>query len=300
MEARMAAQPGFHAGMFVSPIVVHDQMQIEAGRNLGVDCLEEPKKFLMPMAGHAVADDLAVEHAEGREQGGRAVPLVVVGLRPAAAPLQREAWLRAIEGLDLALLVDAQHQRLVRRIQIQSDDVGQLLEEVFVAAQLEGLDPMRLEVVTLPDSLDGGLAEPLGPRQRACAPVRRRGGRGVQCGVNDRADLLHRHPRRAAGPRRILFQPRDAQGQKPFAPQLHRRSGDLQGRGDVLAGDFVGGHRDDLRPDHFPMREASSPGPGIQRGTLVGRQDNGCGGPAHAREHSEGRTISHVIYESLQ
>ena len=298
MKPRMAVQPGFHAGMFVRPVVVDDQMQIEAGRGLGVDSLEEPDELLMPMARHAVADDLAVEHAERREQRRRAVALVVVGLRPAAARLHRQARLRAVQRLDLALLVDAQHQGLVRRIQIQPHDVGQLLDELRVAAQLEGLDPMRLEVVTRPDALDRGLAEPLGPGQRARAPVRRRGRRGVQGGFHYRADLLHRHPRLAAGPRRILFQPGHAQSQKPFAPQLHRRSGDLQGRGDVLAGNAVGGHRDDLRPDHLPIREASAPGPALQRGTLFGRQDDGCGGPAHAQERSAA-TISQVIYESL-
>jgi hypothetical protein len=135
-------------------------MQSEAGRDLGVDFREEPEKFLMPMARHAVADNRAVEHAEGRKQGSRAVPLVIVRLRAAAAPPQRQARLRAIESLDLALLVDAQHQGFVRGIQIEPQDVGQLLEEVLVAAELEGLDPMRLQVVALPDALHRGLAEP--------------------------------------------------------------------------------------------------------------------------------------------
>jgi hypothetical protein len=34
--------------MFVRPIIVHDQMQLGAGRDLGVDLLEEPEKLLMP------------------------------------------------------------------------------------------------------------------------------------------------------------------------------------------------------------------------------------------------------------
>jgi hypothetical protein len=48
------------------------------------------------------------------------VPLVVVGQRPTAALLDREARLGAVQGLDLALLVDAEDQGLVGRVQVQS------------------------------------------------------------------------------------------------------------------------------------------------------------------------------------
>ena len=58
---------------------------------------------------HAAAEHRAVEHVEGREQGGRAVPLVVVGHRPALAGLDRQAGLGAVEGLDLRFLVERQH-----------------------------------------------------------------------------------------------------------------------------------------------------------------------------------------------
>ena len=54
---------------------------------------------------------------EGGEQRGRAVALVVVRHRCGAPLLQRQAGLGAVERLDLALLVDAEHERLVRRVQ---------------------------------------------------------------------------------------------------------------------------------------------------------------------------------------
>jgi hypothetical protein len=52
----MAADPPLHPSMGVRGIVVHDQMQIEMGRGLGVDLLEEPDEFLVSMARQAVAD----------------------------------------------------------------------------------------------------------------------------------------------------------------------------------------------------------------------------------------------------
>lgn len=73
MEPWMPPEPGFHTGMLVGFIVVHDQMQVDLGRGFGVDLFEEADEFLMPMPRHAVADHLAIEHAEGRKQSGCAV-----------------------------------------------------------------------------------------------------------------------------------------------------------------------------------------------------------------------------------
>jgi len=157
--------------MLVCPVIVHDEMQVELGRGLGIDFLEETDEFLMPMPRHAVANHFAVEHAEGRKQRGSAVAFVVVRHSPAAALLQRKARLGAVECLDLAFLVDAQDKGLVWRIEIQPNDVVELLDEVFVAADLEGSDEMRLEVVLLPDPMNSWLAEPLGFGHAARAPV---------------------------------------------------------------------------------------------------------------------------------
>ncbi len=58
----------------------------------------------------------------------------------------RQTRLCAIQRLNLALLIHAEHQRLLRWIQIQADDVGQFLQKLGVARQLERFDPVRLEL----------------------------------------------------------------------------------------------------------------------------------------------------------
>ena len=65
----------------------------------------------MTVALHVASDDCAVEDVEGGEQRRRAMTLVVVGHCPGPTRLHRQARLGAIEGLDLALLVDRQDQR---------------------------------------------------------------------------------------------------------------------------------------------------------------------------------------------
>src|SRR5713101_1426140 len=74
----------------------------------------------MPVAFHVAADDGAVENVEGGEQRGCAVAFVVVGHRPGAPRLHRQSRLGAVEGLDLALLVDRENDGVGGRIDVEA------------------------------------------------------------------------------------------------------------------------------------------------------------------------------------
>ena len=87
------------------------------------------RNSLRPVARHAFADDLAHLHVECGEQRRRAMALVIVGAPLDLAGAHRQQRLGAVERLDLALLVDAQHQRALRRIEVEADDVAHLLDE---------------------------------------------------------------------------------------------------------------------------------------------------------------------------
>ena len=73
--------------------------------------------------------DRPVEDIKRGEQGGCAVALIVVSECPAPARFDRQAWLGAIERLDLRLLVDREHQTMGRRVDVETDDVMELLGE---------------------------------------------------------------------------------------------------------------------------------------------------------------------------
>ena len=77
----------------------------------------------MAMALHALADDLAVEHIERREQGRDAVPLIIVGHGAGTSLLHRQPRLGAVQRLDLAFLIDRQNNGVVGRIDVEPDDV---------------------------------------------------------------------------------------------------------------------------------------------------------------------------------
>src|SRR5947207_5645491 len=55
----------------------------------------------------------------------------------------RQAWLGSVEGLDLGLLIDGQHDGMCRRAHIEADDVLDLLGESGVLGALEGSQPVR-------------------------------------------------------------------------------------------------------------------------------------------------------------
>ena len=101
-----------------------------SGRNDVIDDAQELQPFLMAVPVVAHGDDLAFQRIEGGEQRGRAVALVIVGHGAAAALLHRQAGLGAVQSLNLALLVGAQDDGVLGRIQIQADDVLQLLLEL--------------------------------------------------------------------------------------------------------------------------------------------------------------------------
>ena len=87
----------------------------------------------------AFADDEARGDVERGEQRGRAVADIVVGAPLRDAGHHRQDRLLAIQRLDLALLVDAEDERPVRRGQVKADDVAYLVDEQRIARQLECL-----------------------------------------------------------------------------------------------------------------------------------------------------------------
>ena len=79
------------------------------------------------------------------------MPLVIVGHRACPPLLDRQPGLRAVERLDLTLLIDREDQRVGRRVEIEAHDIVKLLREVWVVAELEvrtkcGLSPWRFQI----------------------------------------------------------------------------------------------------------------------------------------------------------
>lgn len=228
-----------------------------------------------------------------------AVPLVIVRHGPAAARFQLQARLCSIQGLNLALLIDAQHERLVRWIEVQADDVDQFGNKLRIVADLKRRYTMRLQVMIFPNATHGGFADRLCLGHHAGAPVRRVRRFARQCGLHDRRNLLFRNGRDAARSGSILLQARCSKSQEAVAPQLHGGPRETKAGGDFLALDAVGCEQDNPRTLHKPLRLGSGSRPSLQSGPLLVGKRYGGRPSAHDGHDMRGPAISKVIYDAL-
>src|SRR3984893_7756155 len=147
-------------------------MQIEMGGGLACNLLEEGQELVCPMANQTFADDFAGRDVERGKQRRGAVALIIMGHGSGAAFLQRQARLGPVECLNLTFLVDGQHKRPLRRVEVKADDVLDLNDKAGIGRQLETFDEMRLETVFGTDALHTRMADAHLFRHGAHTPVR--------------------------------------------------------------------------------------------------------------------------------
>jgi len=139
------------------------------------------------------ADHAPVVDVERGEQGRDAVPQVVVGAplgHPGHPGHHRQDRLGPVQGLDLRLLIDAQHHCLLRRVVVEPDGVDDLGGELWVVRELEPVLEVRLEIELPPDPPDRRGREAGAFGHRGSRPVRRMCGLGLEGRRDDLLDLL--------------------------------------------------------------------------------------------------------------
>src|SRR6202789_366451 len=98
---------------------------------------------------------------EGCEQGCGGVPGGVLGHSFDIAEPHRQHRLSAIQRLNLALLVDREHNGVVWRVEVETNHIAHLFHEEWVGGELETLAAMRLQGEELKDAMHGGLGKPV-------------------------------------------------------------------------------------------------------------------------------------------
>lgn len=129
----------------VGGVVVAGHVHVQLGGCLRVDGGQERAELHRAVAAVGRAGHLPGGHVQRGEQAGGPVAGVVVGTPLRHARHHRQHRLGPVQGLDLGLLVDAQHQRLLRRVHEQAHHVADLVDELRVGRQLERLRQVRLE-----------------------------------------------------------------------------------------------------------------------------------------------------------
>ena len=183
----------------------------------------------------------------------------------------RQHRLGPVQRLDLALLIHAQHHRLLRRVVVQPDDVDDLLHEQRVGGQLERVRQVRLELELCARSARSWTwtarsARPSRPGTSAWRPC---AGVSSSVATTTLLDLVQQDRRRPARPRLVhqAVQP----PREPAPPLAHRRSDDPQIRRDLLVRSPSAQRQHDPRP----QRQAWRSSPAAPTGQLArsARQD---------------------------
>ena len=254
MDVGVSGQPSLYLGL-VGPEVVEDDVDLPVGPGRD-DPIHEGQELPSLAALEVSCPDQPGGHVQGGEQRGGSVALVLmvvagnrlaVGhLDPALVPVQR---------LYRRLLVHAQHQRILGRLQIQAHDACGLGGEVRVRTQAPAVAPAQADALLAQDLPDVVDADAQLLRDQGAGPVRVACGRGfVQAGEDAPHGRLGVAGRLAGT--RLVGKTGKAFLMKAPSPFAHRGFAGVQRAGDVPADLPAKGGQDD---------------PGAERHAVLGR-----------------------------
>ena len=130
LDVLVARQPAIVLGL-MGVQVVQDDVNFSAGM-FGDDAVHEVQKLDSPTAPVMAGSDLAGGHRQGREQRCCSMAFVLMveaGERLAVGQLQPA--LGALQSLNVRLFIDRQDHGVLRRLQVERDEVGGLLRERY-------------------------------------------------------------------------------------------------------------------------------------------------------------------------
>ena len=208
-----------------------------------------------------------------------------MGHRPAFSGLERQARLRAVERLDLALLVERDGHRVLGRVHVEAHDVLDLLGELGIVGTLEGANAVRLQPMRLPQAVHGAQADADG--FGAAGPMRDVAGRFGAGQVHNLGDDLGRKRSVARLARPLAQQAFDTLLGVTRLPAPDRGSADARAQRHFLHGQAVGRTKHNLRPPHMFERAIAIRDNGQHNLAIFGgRKDTDGLSHAHKLAHS--------------
>src|SRR5579859_2415286 len=270
VKAWVAPQPGLDQRCLVGAVVVEHEVDIELVRHLLVDPVQETLELDRAVLPVRLPDHLAGSDVKSGEQRCDSVPAVVMGPPLGQPRCHRQDGLGPVQGLDLGLLVHAEHESGFGRFQVKTNDVANLLNELRVIGELEVLHPMRLKPEGAPDPTHSGAAEATALSHAAGTPMsgaprhllQGRGHHLLHGLVADSA----RSPRA-----RLVEKPRQPPLDVSRAPLADRVVGDAEFGRHLRAGEPIGAAQDDVCTSGQAIARLGALGPPEEVDTVVVR-----------------------------
>ena len=123
VDSRVLSEELAHQSTLVGRKVVEDYVDLLAAP-LGFDQLtQESNQLLAGVPSDRLAQDRPTTSVQGREERERAVPVVLEAMPLGTPRRQGQNGVQPVEGLDVRLLVQAEDSGVLRRVEVQPDDV---------------------------------------------------------------------------------------------------------------------------------------------------------------------------------
>ena len=271
------SEPSADFGMFMSGVVVDDEMDVEGVGHIAVDLTQECEELLMTVSRMTTGDDFAGGDIESGEQRGGAVAFVVMSDAFEVAEAHGEDGLSTLKSLNLGLLIDREHDGVVRGIEVETDDVADFLDEEGVVGNLEMPLAMGLEAEQVEPPLDGALGDSAVPRHRTHAPVGTLGRLGLQSCLDD---FGHPFILMGAGTSgtQFIVESADSMVTIALSPLADGCVGEAQAPGHGRTGNPFGAGEHNPGSQHQAMRQGSGAGKAVQfRGVTLTENDGSYG-----------------------
>src|SRR4029434_3419456 len=143
----------------MSFVIVQNEMNVQGLGHRLIDPIEELTELYRPVTTMKLADDCTALDFERSKQRGGPVTSIVVTASFALARPHRKHRLRTVQGLNLRLFVDRQNQGFSGRIEVQSHNVANLLNEQRILGKFEGLASVGSQSKGAPDASYAGVAQ---------------------------------------------------------------------------------------------------------------------------------------------
>jgi len=161
-----------HSRGLVRREIIGNHMNLFAAWLARHDVGQKGDELLGGMAHGGLSEYFAGLGIEGCVERQRAVPVIFEPMPFCPPRRQRQHGILAVEGLDRRFLVNTKHCRLLRRVQVEADDVSGLALELRVVGRQIALQPVGLDPMLRPDSCHSHMTNSEVGREFAGTPVR--------------------------------------------------------------------------------------------------------------------------------
>jgi hypothetical protein len=172
LYARMLLKKVANQLGFVGREVVEDDMNLLSGRAQRHHFFQEGNEVTAGMAGRGSAVHAAGLGVQCCIERKRSMPVVLEAVTLGASRRKRQHGIEPIQGLDGSLLIDAKHGGMLRRLQIQAENVGRFAFKLGIVAGQVTLQTMGFQARFFPDPMHSVLADAQRGRQFAATPMR--------------------------------------------------------------------------------------------------------------------------------